>query len=292
MDQHTSKCIGENGHIQESWSNEIRQKIVQLYFQLVRSKNHTELKSEFHKILGYFVGKEVQYNVEFKLIIKMIANVRDITNGKGEQQLSFMMLFVLWDYYPEIAKFIFIKYLSMGKDEHCLGSYKDVKYLCNYIKDQSKNVNHPFIEYILYVCVDILRSEEQKFKRDESNSLFCKWFPREKSKKFGWINRKFAKMYYSYIMSTANNFNKNFKAERKCYTKLRKLLANINRKIDTTQIKMTGKNWKLIDFNKVTGPTIRKHKLAFQNKTSQNQTRYNDTDRVICTENFKNSNSS
>ena len=69
MDQHTTKCIGENGHLQESWSNEIRQKIVQLYFQLVRSKNHSHLKSEFYKILGYFVGKEVTHNLEFKLII-------------------------------------------------------------------------------------------------------------------------------------------------------------------------------------------------------------------------------
>ena len=38
LDQHTPKTIGENGHLQEGWSNDMRKQICQLYFQLVRSK--------------------------------------------------------------------------------------------------------------------------------------------------------------------------------------------------------------------------------------------------------------
>ena len=37
MDNITNKVRGENGHYMESWSDEIEEKIVQYYFQLVQS---------------------------------------------------------------------------------------------------------------------------------------------------------------------------------------------------------------------------------------------------------------
>jgi hypothetical protein len=36
-DINNKKCIGENGHIQYGWSNEIREKILQFYFQITRT---------------------------------------------------------------------------------------------------------------------------------------------------------------------------------------------------------------------------------------------------------------
>ena len=71
-------------------------------------------------------------------------------------------------------------------------------------------------------------------------------------------------MYYSNIMSTAKSANQVYKANKKCQTQLRKLLAKLNTYLDTTQIKMAGKNWAEIDFNKVTGPTQRIHMKALR----------------------------
>ena len=287
MDQHTQKNIGENGHIQNNWSNVIKSKIPELYFQLVRCEDHTNLKKQWLQILSSFDGLEKQKIDDLKLIVKLVANVRDIKNGKGEQKLAFMLLFTMWDFYPELAKFIFIKYLMMDNDEHCLGSLKDIKYFWSYIKNESKNENHPFINYILNICVDILKREENNFMLKKPLSLFCKWFPREKSKKFGWINVKFSMIYYSYIMCTAKTLNQKERAKKKCISTMRKLLAKINKQLDTSQIKMANKTWSEIDFNKVTGPTLRIHKYAFQNKNKNGTERTNEFDRIECSKNLK-----
>jgi len=283
LDQHVSKNIGENAHIQNNWSNDVRKKIGELYFQLVRSKDHSDLEMQWRIILTSFVGKE-RLN-EFCSVIKMIANTRDVVDGKGEQQLSFMMLYSLFDYYPEIAKFVFVKFITM-EDEHCLGSFKDIKYFCNYIKDRS-NENNFFIEYILNICVNLLKNDEIAYSKGEPITLFGKWFPREKSKKFGWLNKKFAEIYYYNIMITAYNPIQKKQARKKCLLNLRKLLAKLNKYLDTTQIKMAGKNWSQIDFNKVTGPTLRIHKKSFQNKNKNDDIRSYEYDRIKCAENLK-----
>ena len=118
MDTHTPKNIGENGHLQQDWSNNIQDKICQLYFQLVRTKNQSDLESQWRVILSSFIGKELENFEMFKTVIKMIANVRDIVDGKGEQSLSFMMLYSMWDYYPELAKFIFVKLNKISRRFH------------------------------------------------------------------------------------------------------------------------------------------------------------------------------
>ena len=42
LDKHTPKQIGENGHGEYGWSNDIDEKIVQFFFQLVRNKDHSD----------------------------------------------------------------------------------------------------------------------------------------------------------------------------------------------------------------------------------------------------------
>ena len=147
LDQHTSRNLGEKGHIQEGWSNDHRKQICQLYFQLVRCKDHKSLESSWVKILSSFIGKERERINDFKVVIKMVANVRDVKSGKGECQLSYMMLYHLYNYYPSLAQLVFKKFLNLTDDTHCLGSYKDIKYMCDYIKNKTCNENHDFINY-------------------------------------------------------------------------------------------------------------------------------------------------
>jgi hypothetical protein len=287
LDQHTPRTIGEKGHLQLGWSNNINQKIGQLYFQLVRSKDHSDLVSQWTKIISSFKGKEFE-NIElFRMVMKFPAHVRDVKAGKGEQQLAFMLLYEMYSFYPQIAKLTFRKFIYMGQEAHCLGSFKDIKYFCNYIKERSEP-DHEFINYILLICVNILKADEQKYKKDDRISLFAKWFPRSKSNKFGWIESIFSKMYYSHIMSTAKTPSQKVSAGRKCSMNLRKLLANLNRRLETTQINMTNGTWESINFNKVTGSTLRVHKKAFQNITKNGSTRSSREDRIVCANNFKN----
>ena len=288
LDQHTPKTIGENGHLEHGWSNNEGEKICQLYFQLVRSKNHSSIESNWTKIITSFIGKERENLRLFKMALKIIANVRDIKNGKGEYQLSYTLLYILHKYYPNIAKLTFLKFITMEDNNHCLGSFKDVKYFCNYIKSREYSEDHPFINYIVETIVYMLKEEEGLYNKGEKNSLLAKWLPREKSKKFGWLFDKIAYVYYDYIINTAKTSIKKRSAERKAKTLLRKLLAKINKKLDTTQIHMAGKTWSLIDFNKVTGPTLRIHRKGFQNITKTNTQRSSSEDRVVCALNLAN----
>jgi hypothetical protein len=287
LDQHTVKTIGEKGHVQLGWSNDIKQKIGQLYFQLVRSKDHSDLVSQWTKIVSSFKGKETEDIELFRMVMKFPAHVRDVKAGKGEQQLALMLLYEMYSFYPQIAKLTFRKFIYMGQEEHCLGSFKDIKYFCNYIKERS-DANHEFINYILLICVNILKADEQKYKKGDRISLFGKWFPRSKSKKFGWIERIFSQMYYSHIMGTVKTPSQKVRAERKCSMNLRKLLSKLNKRLETTQINMANGTWADINFNKVTGPTLRVHKKAFQNITKNGVTRSSSDDRIACANNFKN----
>tara|TARA_B100000795_G_C22802003_1_gene442455 strand:+ start:295 stop:1992 length:1698 start_codon:yes stop_codon:yes gene_type:complete len=281
-DQYVIKSIGENGHLQNDWSNDIKKKFVELYFQMVRCNDHTDLEKQWRMIIESFKGNEK--TAEFNSVIKMVANTRDIIDGKGEQQLSFMLLYVLFDYYPELSKFIFVKFITM-EDEHCLGSLKDIKYFCDYIKNKSDK-KHPLIDYILSISYDLLKKDECSLNKGGLISLFGKWFPRSKSKKFGWINRRFAEIYYYKIMKTVGKQGKQG-ARRKCLTKLRQLLSRLNKHLDTTQIKMTTNEWSKIDFNKVTGPTLRVHKKSFQNIDKIGKLRSTYKDRIHCSTNLK-----
>ena len=65
------------------------------------------------------------------------------------------------------------------------------------------------------------------------------------------------------------------------------MLAKLNTKIDTLQIKQCGKKWYKIDFNKVTSISIANQKKAFLNIKKDGQKRSDDPDRVVCAIHFK-----
>lgn len=301
MDQHTTQDIGEKGHLQNTWSNDTRKKIAQLYFQLVRCKDHRDLESQWNLILSSFVNKEKIRINDLCLVIKLVAHVRDIQCGKGEQKLSFMLLYNLHHYYPEIAMNIFRRFIDLGPDIHPYGSMKDIKYFCQYIFEKSGDQNHPFIKDILTLAKHYLNMDDNKFyyyytRVDTEKprlTLIGKWLPRDgggkkKKKKFAWINKELAKIYYPGIMASAKSERSKKAATKKCQMQLRKLLSALNKYLDTTQIKMCKKTWSEIEFAKVTGPTLRKNRKAFQNKTKKGEKRSDDYDRVKCAQNLQN----
>ena len=134
MDTHTPKTIGENGHVQHSWSNDLREKIVQFSFQLVRTSEKSSLERSLREMLSKIKGAENEYLNELTMLYKLIAQTRDLDKGKGEYDLAFMQLAIWYEYYPQLAKEAFKHFvIPYEKGVHQYGSWKDVKYLCNYI---------------------------------------------------------------------------------------------------------------------------------------------------------------
>ena len=310
-----NKQYGENGNIEYSWGNDYKELITQLFSQLNETTKNDEesfknIRAIYRNLISncfliYMKNNNSEYYLLLQTLYKLIGNTRDIVEGKGIYSLTYMLI-AEWAYFgyvnPQYKKIgenltIFaIKCLVNSSDnKHPLGSWKDIKYFCNYWKD-----NFRYYDKQDTVMNEIMKMVTNQLLEDSINiplkrSLLAKWIPREKSKKFGWLNKELAYYYfYHYLENAKESDNSYKKAQRKCLTEFRHLIAGINESLKTTQIYQCNNNWKEINFDKtVTSITMRKQSYAFQNITKKNQSRTHnsvekDLDRKTCAEHYKN----
>jgi hypothetical protein len=288
------KKKGENGHTEYVWSSisisefsekNLKESILQLSCQLVRTEESSiaSLGVRFKSIL-----RNIQNNKSLiKIVYKLIAQTRDIVDGKGEYMLSYMMISELWNmntlFYQDMAKQILRNFVVMDK-EHPLGSWKDIKFFCYYGKNTyGWAISHPLIQYALF-----LYNEQLLLDFSATNkSLVSKWIPREKSKKFGWLFDELATLYFKDYMITAVTELQKEKAINKCKTEYRKIISTMNKELDTIQIKQCGGSWGKIDHSKTTSITTMKQTKALLNLTKTGDQRSYDWDRIECGNNFK-----
>jgi len=289
LDNYTPSQIGENGSIEYTWSNNIRERIVQLNFQLTRTRdkdtvynlsNQTDkllrdISSAYNKTI---ISKE-EYIEFMSLLYRMIGHTRDIIEGKGEYALAYMLLGVWHIHYPELAKFA-LKHFVIPPDGttdfHPYGSWKDIKYLYNY------NITAPLINYGTKLLIEQLRADVVS----ENPSLAAKWVPREKSQ-FGYLFNDLAFEYFSDYIITAKTGESIGRAHIKAKMDFRKLISSLNKKLDTVQIKQCGHNWANIEPENQTSITMHKQKKAFLNVDNKGAQRNESEDRICCANKFK-----
>jgi Mg-chelatase subunit ChlD len=202
-----------------------------------------------------------------------------------------MMIHVWYDFYPELALYALKCLVDFGDDgkTHQYGSWKDIKYFCNYCYKQNCRVEHPLIQYSINLINTQIKKDYDNINEDEI-SLAGKWAPREKSSRFGWMYQPLACQYFLKYIQTAGDSNKKESmtaAILKCKMDYRKILSSLNNKIETVQIKQCGKTWRDINFNKVTSVTLSKQRKAFLNVNKKGQVKYpTDLDRIECAEHF------
>jgi hypothetical protein len=123
---------GENGHIELSWSKDIRERIMQFFYQLVRTKEHKHLENVYIKlILDVFISDitESEMREYIGVLYKMIAYTRDIDNGKGEYQLAYMMI-ASWAKLQYVIKYEneYTQYVIQAIDRTDI-KFKNIEYL-------------------------------------------------------------------------------------------------------------------------------------------------------------------
>ena len=297
LDNYTNRQMGEKGHVEYTWSNCIQEKICQLNFQLTRTDKDTiqnlqkQLKSMLislkHTVETDTTGKKDFAKSHLSVLYRMIGHTRDIVEGKGEYALSYMMIHTWHDVYPKLAQFA-LRCFVLFPDEsvHPYGSWKDLKYFCDYCKNQG-DAKHPLIAFCVNLINKQIFADFNKIKAGDTNiSLVAKWAPREKSH-FGWLYHDLATSYFQNYLLTCHTEEQLKKATIKCHTKYRQLLSFLNKKIDTLQIKQCEQIWQTIDFNKVTSISLAKQKKAFLNIKKNGNPRYPDNwDRNNCAKNF------
>ena len=311
MDKYTPKQIGENIHVEYTWSHDLDEKIVQLFFQLVRTKSLDDISKKHMTILQKIKTKEKMYKKQFTIIYKLIAQTRDIVNGKGEQQLAFMLIYNMYKAgYINLAMDAVTRLVEID-NEHPYGSWKDIKYLCKFIRDevcketaQNKKevehnlMKHPLVKHSCELMINRLKKDYSNFEvvtgKSSTNSeskeslyisLVSRWFPREKSS-FGWVNAITAFLAYPEFFYNNMSYDNYKKSLLKAKIKLKKMYVPVNKYLETTQIAQCSGKWKTINFNKVTSCTMRKQSRAFSNKDKKGEKRSNNEDRVICANNF------
>lgn len=294
--------FGENGHLEYNWSNNIQEKIVQFNFQVTSSYNSSKINelSIILESLIFSLKSIIDTGSSFEkqlakghlgLLYKMIGHTRDIIDGKGEYTLSYMMIYVWNKIYPHLAEFALKCFVNLNinnKNIHPYGSWKDIKYLCEYCKGQGENINSNLIQYSINIVNKQLNEDYiNLISNYDDLSLVSKWVPRDKSK-YCWLYESLAVNYFSFYIETAKNENNMKKAILKCKTEYRMILSTLNRKLDTLQIKQCNNEWSNINFDNVTSISLTKQKKAFFNINKDGTPRYPENiDRNICAENFK-----
>ena len=149
-------------------------------------------------------------------LYKMIGQTRDIYFGKGERDISYVMICVWYKYFPSLALHAFRTFTEKINNNNPYGCWSDVKYFCDFVKNyttfshfQKETIIHHIISYMLYqfdkdrqvwnqIIIDYLKKSLGQPKLftprpDARNyiSNVAKWIPRE-SNKYGWLYNKIA----------------------------------------------------------------------------------------------------
>ena len=277
--------IGENGHVQVGWSSRtIKENLTKLFFQLVRTKDDSSIRSNYRKLLRTtktFCDSIHDYKMMEELFV-LIGQTRDIVEGKGEYALSYVLLDEFSKVYPSLAVTMIRRFVDYNK-VHPLGSWKDIKYFAGYIKEREQ-VDRDFSRGMRFMLADMfveqLQKDEEAMKQNKPVSLAGKWLPSEKTKE-SWLFKLVAERKNGCIPISLGG-------RRKMYKDLRRVKSALNRYLDTTQVKMCGKTWADIDFNNVSSITMSRQRQSFMNtRGTTGIVRYQyDNDRIECASRF------
>lgn len=297
---------GEKGHSQHTWAKPeeaplfyakkekqpfsyFEEVIMQISFQVVRnSKTVIKKYEEVMVLLKDHENYPEDYRKYLVILFKMCAHTRDIVNGKGECKIAYEMLMVIDRLYPEVGGILFKSFLMLqvdGADVHPYGSWKDIKKLADMYKTHygiKEDQLATKLKFIIALVNEQLAIDEKKLRDGQEISLLGKWVPRESSA-FGWLFQPLALDYFSSILPDQPSE----KSINYCKMRYRKLLSELNVKLDTTQVKQCGKEWAEIDPNHVTSVTMFKNKKAFLNLDKKGKTRSSDLDRRECASHFE-----
>lgn len=236
----------------------LKEQLVFLYFHLTRKSSDTSLvilEKTLSDVLEIFKKTPDKYLYERELYLRLVLETRSVisdkfSNGKGEKELTYMMIFVWYQYFPELTN----KLLSLCFTKY--GSWCDVPYLCEYIRKKTTNKYHSLINIIIHIANTQLHSDMESWKFSKNAfsrnhiSSIAKWIPRE-NKKLDWLHSRmafdWAKKHHFYVLDTAVTDSSYEKAMKKCCKLYRKTYSCLNKALNTPQIKQCSRNSSDID---------------------------------------------
>jgi hypothetical protein len=247
--------------------------LLSLYFKLVRGADSKQILE---------LAAKVNSNPALiEDLIVLTFQTRDVRGGKGERQLFYILFMYL---YLNNSHKIMKKLLALIP---VYGSFKDLNILWEMVDTSKKDtsaVDCFIAENLKQDIIDLytlhLRQDDLNFNDDSKLSLAAKWAPRESGH------------FRDMARALANNYLKDRTCSQKTvYTVYRKIVSALNKKLNTTEIHMTGKTWQDINPEQVPSRCLMINRDAFQNKVHSGkgigEQRSREEDRVVCAEKFK-----
>ena len=254
----------------EIYNNLLPKRIYVFFQSIVKLEKDNKLEFEFLSLLeaiklnletkNYYYNFYVGYLI---FIIKLMALIRDYEFGYGNLNLFIKLLYTLHSIFPSLALKLLENCFSIDK-KLLIGSWKDIKYLCEFVKNKTHNELHPLITKSIDLVVIQLKLDASK--SNEKLSLVAKWIPREKSK-YGWLFDLIAKRYYHYYFNYINNVFQEQRALSKASRNLRKTCSKLNEKLQVLENKLCN-NHKEINISKLTKKNISQYISLLTNKFS------------------------
>jgi hypothetical protein len=189
------------------------------------------------------VKKCIEVSIQDTFVLAF--QTRDIRGGKGERHLFDILISAL--YKSKATRHMTLELLDLVPE---YGSWRDLTSFhdsCLTFKDGQQ-----MVDKVCALIVSQLRADSAT-PVDKSISLCAKWAPREKK------NPALTKALASQLFNT----NQNPSYRLKLY---RKLVADLNRRLDTTEIKMCARTFAGIDPSHVPGRCLHKNMKAFLNE--------------------------
>ena len=189
---------------------------------------------------------------------------RNIRGGKGERDISYIMFKVLYQERPDIMMQLFSLIPHYGYWGDIFTIWEQ------WATDEVKACMYDMVK-------TQLDEDTENMKEKKSISLLAKWIPREGREG---LNSKIAKE-IAQLMFTDGVFSHKMKMYRK-------VIAPLNKYLDTVEIKQCDKEWANIKPETVPGRAMDKYRSAFLNEKKNKDVRYPDNDdRIKCAEHFR-----
>jgi len=218
-----------------------QEELVALYFYSVRScpENLLLLEKRFGEVLQVLEPFVSKYEHFTQLFYNLVLHIRKT----GEHDLTYMMIWQWYNYFPNLAKQLMKKCLS----------WRDMVYFCNYVSLHMKDrkvIGETLIEYCVRSINEQLVSDMEVWKfsmhagsRDHISNV-AKWIPRE-NKRFSWLYEllvlDWIKLVCPYLLQTTTRSYSYDAAILKGKRLYRKKITTLNKALQTVQIKQCSK---------------------------------------------------
>ena len=277
--------FGENGHAEiapEVFAN----KMLAFFDKLVRSLPEHSIRQYIQDIL---LEDDKEHNEDQSLRVKnlflLVFQTRNCRGGKGEKRISFLMLKILYDYFPSVVLELvsLLPHYGTWKDplslilvcheENIVEEYSCAKY------QRLEDVVWRMYGKQLSLDHEALTNFVAIGEFPDGISLCAKFAPSENGHHSQLLKADEKISKYVTTISTHNDFTR-----QKLYRKMNSALRS---HLDITEQKMCAQNWSQIDFAKVPSLCFDRHKLNFLNeKQKANKSEEYLLDRIKCKENL------